>query len=354
MLLLNEKITKNQDKLQHEKINIQISNGQFVDCVAPVIISASRATDIPAFYTPWFFNRLKSGYVKWYNPFNGKARYVSFLKTRLIVFWSKNPAPLLPYFEYLDKKNINYYLLFTLNDYDDEKLEPEVPPLKQRVETFIRISGKTGKEKVIWRFDPFILTNKITTDRLLEKVEKTGNQIYQHTEKLIFSFARLGEYKKVMANLNRENIAFKEFSDAEIKKTALGLSQLNAKWNLTLGSCAEKTELSHFGIIHNKCIDDELIARLFPNDEKLMKFIGYNQTEQSLFKEKIFTPDSRLKDKGQRKECNCILSKDIGQYNTCPHLCVYCYANSSKKSVLSNNNRHSENRESIVVPRTNK
>ena len=102
-------------------------SGESVDAQVPIIISASRSTDIPAFYSDWFIQRIKEGYVKWKNPFNGVFLYVSFAKARLFVFWSKNPKPIIKHLDYLDERIKNYYFQFTLNDYDQEKLEPNVP-----------------------------------------------------------------------------------------------------------------------------------------------------------------------------------------------------------------------------------
>src|SRR5690606_21466127 len=122
-----------------DKINITKQDGEAVEAQAPIIISASRSTDIPAFYSDWFIQRIKEGYVKWKNPFNGVPLYVSFNKARLIVFWSKNPKPMLKHLDYLDDRIKNYYFQYTLNDYDIEKLEPNVPNVQSRIETFIKL-----------------------------------------------------------------------------------------------------------------------------------------------------------------------------------------------------------------------
>ena len=126
-----------------------------------MIISASRATDIPAFYSRWFFDRLKVGYARWRNPYNGKDTYVSFDKTRFIVFWSKNPALIIQSLHLLKERNIGCYFQFTLNDYDAEGLEPNVPPIEQRIETFKLLVDTLGTGSVVWRFDPLILTDRI-------------------------------------------------------------------------------------------------------------------------------------------------------------------------------------------------
>jgi hypothetical protein len=291
-------------------------------------------------------DRLKKGYLVWKNPFNQKQLYVAFDKTRLIVFWSKNPKPIIQHLDYLNDKYFNYYFQFTLNDYVKEQLEPNVPSVESRIETFIRLSEKIGKEKVIWRYDPLILTDKIGVTELLYKIDRIGNQLFQHTTKLVFSFADIGLYRKVQSNLANRNIKCSEFDNSSMNQFAEGLKELNQKWNLEIGTCAERIDLNKHGITHNKCIDDDLIKRLFYKDAKLMNFLGYELKNAELFynKEELVPITKRnLKDKGQREFCGCIFSKDIGEYNTCLHLCEYCYANASKKIVLENCNRIKNN-----------
>jgi DNA repair photolyase len=320
------------------KINIVLRNGDKVDAQAPVIISASRSTDIPAFYADWLIHRLEEGYTAWINPFNGVKSYISFNNARLIVFWSKNPEPLLKHLDYLDEKIGNYYFQFTLNDYVKERLEPHVPTLQFRIETFIELSERIGKSKVIWRFDPLILTDIIGVDELLRKAENIGNQLRNHTEKLVFSFADIDIYKKVEKNLLKNSVKYKEFDKDSMIQFAVGLHKLNEGWKFGIGSCAEKISLENYGIRHNKCIDDDLIIRLYSHNEQLMDFLGV-----------VVSPGGTIektknnKDKGQREFCGCAWSKDIGAYNTCPYLCTYCYANGSKETVLSNYKRNKEN-----------
>ena len=330
-----------------EKILIKNEKGEEVEATAPVIISATRATDIPAFYSKWLMERLNKGYMVWRNPFNNVKQYISFDKTRLIVFWSKNPKPLLKYLPELDKKGINYYFQFTLNDYEKENFEPNVPPLDKRIETFIKLSNKIGKDKVVWRFDPLILTNEIDENILLEKIKNVGDKIYRYTSKLVFSFADINIYRKVKSNLKREGIEYIEFYKANMGNMARGISELNKNWGLELATCCEEINLEEFGIKHNKCIDDELIYKLFNEDKILMDFLGYDENEQTdLFGDNKKRPN--LKDKGQRKICGCIVSKDIGEYDTCSHLCVYCYANTTEKKVKENIKKHSFLNEGIL------
>lgn len=327
-----------------EKSKIKNKDGHVVEAQAPIIISASRSTDIPAFYSDWFIKRLNEGYVKWKNPFNGVSSFFSFNKARLIVFWSKNPKPLINYLDFIKQKIENYYFQFTLNDYDVDKLEPNVPELASRIETFIQLSEIIGKSKVIWRFDPLILTDKIGVNDLLEKVENIGNKLKNHTEKLVFSYADIKQYKKVQNNLRKNSIKYQEFNEILMKEFAKGLQKLNAEWQFELGTCAENISLEKYGIAHNKCIDDDLIIRLFKNDQKLMDFLGVKIRQPDIFNQQGSVKKTiNNKDKGQRKLCGCIISKDIGRYNTCPHLCEYCYANSSKEIALKNWRRYKGN-----------
>lgn len=297
-----------------------------LNAIFPIIISASRATDIPAFYADWFMNKLKNGYVKWINPFNREnSQFISFGKTRLIVFWTKNAKPLMKYLKEIDKREINYYFQFTVNDYEDENFESGVPKLADRIEIFKELSDIIGREKVIWRFDPLILTDKIDVQKLLYKIYNVGNEINKYTEKLVISFVDVEIYNKVKKNIKSAGINYRKFEKEDMEKIAEGIREINKEWKLEVTTCAEGFELDKYEIKHNKCIDDNLIIKLFKNDKILMNFLGL-EAQNSLF-EGEKNRRIALKDRGQRKECGCIISKDIGQYNTCGHLCIYCYAN---------------------------
>lgn len=327
-----------------EKQFIQRENGEMVPAQFPVIVSASRSTDIPGFYSEWFLHRLKVGYSAWTNPFNGVKYYVSYRDTRLIVFWSKNPESLLKQgglLDYLKEKGINTYIQYTLNDYVAEGLEKGVPDVEKRIDTFKRLVEYLGVGKVIWRFDPLILTEGISVDGLLGKVERIGNELKGYTEKMVFSFADIAAYRKVRANLVNNNIRYREFSEPDMLRFAAGIQQLNQNWNYTLATCGEKIDIDHYGIVHNKCIDDDLMIKYFSDDVRLMEFLGVEITGGDLFNpERTVIKHRNNKDKGQRPFCGCIVSKDIGAYNTCVHLCEYCYANSSKEIALKHYGDH--------------
>jgi hypothetical protein len=347
----------------NNKTIITTDQGQQVEATAPVIISASRSTDIPAFYAKWFFNRLERGYCVWYNPFNQQPMYVSFKNCKVVVFWTKNPAPIIPYLSELDKRGIHYYFQITLNDYEKEGFEPNVPAIEERIETFKLLSSLIGKEKVIWRFDPLIVTPQLTPRMLLSKIWNLGNRLKGYTDKLVFSFVDVKAYRKVQNNLvkespyyTKENVNEAELTDAQRLEIVEGLVKLRDiwkqdGWNLHLATCAEDIDLTKFDIEHNCCIDRELMKRLFADDKELVFYLHTGKLpERDMFGEIPPIPKATkdLKDKGQRKSCGCMISKDIGMYNTCRHFCVYCYANTSKECVLRNKEKHHEESESII------
>lgn len=331
-------------------------NGERVEMVLPEVISASRSTDIPAFYADWFFDRLKVGYSAWVNPFNGVRSYVSYRNTRFIVFWSKNPRPLLSHLDELKERGIDCYIQYTLNDYHLEGLEPQVRPLGERIDTFKRLVDRLGKERVIWRFDPLILTDRISQDALLEKVGRIGEQLKGYTEKLVFSFADIATYKRVKGNLDRLGVCYREWDDTSMRQMAEGLARLNESWGLRLATCGERIDLSNLGIERNHCVDDELMIRLAYHDKALMDFLKVRiesipvaslfEAVPSLPAGAILLPNGRYairgnnRDTGQRLYCGCMRSKDIGAYNTCIHNCAYCYANSSAEAARTNYNQH--------------
>jgi len=227
----------------------------------------------------------------------------------------------------------NYYFQFTLNDYN-RNIEPNMPVLQKRIETFIKLSERIGKEKVIWRFDPLLLTDNINSDDLLRKIDNIAEKLSGYTDKFVFSFVDIKNYRKVQNNLKKAGINAFEYTEKQMLQTAKGISKIFAGSNIQTATCAEEIDLSQFNIYHNKCIDDDLMVKLFSNDEKLMNFLGVKKNETGIFAVR----KKNLKDKGQRKLCRCIESKDIGMYNSCPAMCAYCYANSGKKSVFVNYN----------------
>lgn len=330
----------------NDKISIVTDNGEVAEAHSPVIVSASRSTDIPGFYADWFLHRLKVGYSAWTNPFNGVKSYVSYTNTKIIIFWSKNPQSLLKengIIDYLNGRGIHCYVQYTLNDYVNEGLEKGVPSVESRIATFKSLVKRLGVGKVIWRFDPLILTDTLDVDDLLSKIKNIGDQLIGYTEKLVFSFADIESYRKVKSNLEHNNIKYRNFSEREMLDFTTKLADLNKSWGYILATCGEKVSLEHHGVEHNKCIDDDLMIRFFSDDEILMSHLGVEIQTDLFTGETIVLKKKNNKDKGQRQLCGCIASKDIGEYNTCAHLCEYCYANASKEIALQNLKKHKEN-----------
>lgn len=268
-----------------------------------MIISASRRTDIPAFYSDWFFERIKDGYVLVKNPMNShQIRNVKLTPDVVdcIVFWTKNPEKMLE--KLVELKDYNFYFQFTLTSYGED-IEVNVPHKEKHIiPTFKKLSEKIGKEKVIWRYDPILLNDKYTIQYHIENFEKLAAELSNFTEKCTISF--LDFYKKTARNLKGLNV--EPFDNCKMTELAKGLSQIAKSYNLKIDTCAEEINLEEFGIAHARCIDAELIEKI--SNRKL----------------------KTKKDKNQRKECGCAESVDIGAYNTCFHGCKYCYANSKK------------------------
>lgn len=310
-----------------EKVWIKNDAGEEVEAIAPIIISASRSTDVPSCYSDWFAYRFfEKGYLAWVNPFNRCPIYVSFKKTRVIIFWTKDPTPIISHLDKLDQLGVNYYFQYTLNDYDDVVYEPNIPRLDDRINDFIALSKRIGKEKVIWRFDPILLSNRVDITSIISRIKKVGDKVFNHTNRMIFSFVDLKNYRK----LTKPSIAegFREPTIDETRLLAQKIGELNEKWGLDIFTCGEKDSFTDYGIRKGSCVDGDLIQSLFPNDVRLMAFLKNNNK----------------KDSGQRESCGCIPSKDIGEYNTCPNLCRYCYANSSRSTVIKNIANHNKNR----------
>ena len=255
------------------------------------------------------------------------------------------------YLDYLDENIPNYYFQYSLNDYGEEGYEAKVASLESRIKTFKELSDRVGKKRVVWRFDPLILTKDIDIDELLQRVKNIGDQLQDYTEKLVFSFVDISIYRKVENNLKKDQVPYIEWTTELMDDFSKKLTELNKEWGLELGTCSEKIDLDKYGIVHNKCIDDDLMIDLFHEDEMLMNFLGVEYEEPSLFDDSltVIRKPKKLKDKGQREDCGCIMSKDIGQYNTCPHECNYCYANTSVEVSRKNYNKNKLNFNSETI-----
>lgn len=300
-----------------EKIKITLDNGQTADAVAPEIISASRRTDIPAFYADWFFDRLEKGYVDWTNPYSQQTQHVSFAKTKFIVFWTKNPRPIMKYLPILDEMGIDFYFQYTLNHYPWD-IEPNVPSLEERADTFKELVEKYGQKRVVWRFDPLMIVEEsINVDDLIGRIKKVYHYCGCLSNKLVISFIDIKKYNKVAFNLKKSGV--REPTEEEETEIVTRLKEeLINTMDFDIFTCSEDRDLSQFGIGHNACIDANLIAELTRD------------------KEFAFRVQAMGKDTGQRACCLCTTAKDIGIYNTCAHGCKYCYANITPESARDN------------------
>lgn len=282
-----------------------------------MIISASRRTDIPAFYHEWMLNRLQAGYVLVRNPFNTKQVSKICLSPDVvdcIVFWTKNPLPLIERLQEIDDLGFKYYFQFTITSYDTS-LEKKVPKKKSIIRTFQKLAEKIGKEKVLWRYDPILLTNKFSLEYHEKWFKYIAEKLNGYTNKCIISFIDM--YKKCERNL--KDIPIDQINDQNKISLSRTFSSIASENGMSIESCAELLLLSNHGVTPGKCIDDKLISEI----------LG----------QKI----SVEKDKSQRHECGCVASIDIGSYNTCKHECKYCYANYSKKVVENNYKNHDAN-----------
>ena len=190
-------------------------------------------------------------------------------------------------------------------------------------------------------------------DELLKKAERIGNALCGHTEKLVFSFADITP--RVAANLKREGIRWQDWTMKNMEDFTAALARLNEKWGFDLATCAKAADLQRFGVSHNRCVDDTLIIRRAYADRELMNHLNVSIRRESSgllcpvplpagavrLENGLYAVRSKhLLDKGQREHCGCVKSKDIGEYNTCLHLCSYCYANAGERTVLTKYAEH--------------
>lgn len=263
-----------------------------------MIISASRRTDIPAFYPGWFVERIREGCVLVHNPINPKiTRKVSLLPSDVdcIVFWTKNPGPFLDKLPLLDR--YNYYFQFTVTPYD-RHIEPGLGSKELIVDIFKRLSRVAGKERIVWRYDPILLTEEINVDYHKAHFKRFAREFSGYTSRCVISF--LDMYKKCEKRMKELKLI--TLTEEKMKEIAAFFSDIASGAGIEISTCAEKIDLSALGINHGKCIDDKLVSEIS----------GRNT--------------SPGKDRSQRKECFCAESVDIGDYNTCRHGCIYCYA----------------------------
>ena len=262
------------------------------------IISASRRTDIPAFYTEWFIDKVRKGYCKVVNPYNpSQIKKVSLHPgdVAAVVFWTRRSGPLQPYLRELDGRSFNYYFLYTVTGYPGV-YEKGLPDIEETIDDFLALAELIGPEKVIWRYDPVIITPELNTDYHIRNFTRLAFRLSPGTKNVIITFVK--RYRHIEEKLKDMGYAVPSPGDRSALEERF-LSAASAE-GMRIKGCGKRDTLNN--VHKGKCIDDMLMRELFG----LELFTG--------------------KDRGQPEECNCIRSIDIGSYGSCLHRCVYCYA----------------------------
>lgn len=260
-----------------------------------MIISASRRTDIPALYSQWFLNRLEAGFVMVPNPRAPNRLRLAELSpdnVDCIVFWTKNPSPILDKLNRIEAMGYAFYFQFTLTPYD-KTVERNLPPKAELINIFTALGQRLGAERIIWRCDPIIIDAVHSIRWHCERFHELCEKLSPFTRRCVLSF--LDSYRHIAGRFN-------EVRYEEILTVASGFSKIAEKYGLALSTCSEAIDLSEYGIGHSSCIDPELIEQILGCGIRAKK------------------------DAAQRSECKCIESVDIGAYNTCINDCAYCYA----------------------------
>lgn len=275
-----------------------------------MIINSGQRTDIPAFYSEWFMNRIREGFVLVRNPYNRNlvTRYSLDPKVvDVLSFCSKNPKPMIKYLDELSA--YRQFWSVTITPYEKD-VEPNVPDKNDVIETFKQISDRVGSRCMSWRYDPIFISSKYTVDYHIEAFENMAKKLNGYTDKAVISFIDI--YAKTLKN-------FPQATQVKAKdRDILGreFSKIAQKNNIKIYSCLEGTELEKYGIDASGCLTKAVLENA----------IG----------EVLEVPNN----KGARQGCSCLLGNDIGEYNTCPHMCKYCYANYDDKTVISNMKHH--------------
>jgi hypothetical protein len=284
-----------------------------------MIISASRRTDIPAFYSEWFINRMREGFLLTRNPFNAhQIRRVSLKPedVEVLVFWTRNPSKLMPFLPEMDAQGYRYYFQYTITGYP-RAVEKSVPNPQRAIDTFIELSQRVGPDKMVWRYDPILLSNLLPLEEHKRLFGKIAGMLTGRTSRVVISFTDF--YKKTEKNLRQvDGLICSDITQQQEQLLELSayMAEVAAANGMEIKSCAEAVDVTSAGVPHGKCIDDTLIKEVFG-----------------------LSLDGK-KDSGQREECGCIKSVDIGVYNTCLHGCSYCYATFNHDAVIKNQQKH--------------
>lgn len=282
-------------------------------------ISASRRTDLPAWYTPWLIHRFRAGYCTVRNPFRPSQHWRVDLTpdaVSAVVFWTRDPAPLLSHLDELHGQGHNTVFQFTLTPYPEE-LEPGLRPLEQRLATCRRLAQQIGPERVWWRYDPIVLADAMDPTWHAARFEVLARQLAGATSRVTLSF--LDYYQKTRRRLAPVKETYGIWTDQEgtqpAGELARRLATIARHHGITPYGCCEPSWQDH-GIAPAACIDGLELARLF---------------DLSVAVEQ---------DKGQRTDCRCAPSFDIGAPHTCLGGCRYCYATSSQERAQANATAH--------------
>jgi hypothetical protein len=272
-----------------------------------MIISVSRRTDIPAFYSKWFYNRIQEGFCTVPNPFNYKQIATVDLKPESVaayVFWTRFPKPLMKNLNILNELNLKYYFNYTINNYN-KIYELFAPNIYSTIKCFKELSNLIGSELVIWRYDPIIINNEFNTEFHLKNFEFLCKELCGYTKNCITSFMTI--YKKTERNLREipDSIITNNFNEMNKLELLKRLSSISNNYNIKLNICCSSDDYTSIGVNPSKCIDDRILKNILKIN------LDYE------------------KDKYQRQYCNCNKSKDIGINNTCVMGCRYCYATSN-------------------------
>ena len=293
------------------------------------IISASRRTDIPAFYADWFINRILAGYCLVSNPYN--ANQTSHVSLRpddvdAIVFWTRNPRPLFPFLRELDSRGYHYFFHFTMLD-NPRLLDPKSPSLSSAVTAFRELSRRLGPKRVFWRYDPIILSNMTDTQFHSDAFHKIANKLEGYTTKAVISL--LTSYRHVsqrLRKLEKDGLQLLkgDVLDEQSEILFRSIANIAETSGMQADICSTGPSLSGLGLRPGKCIDDEYL--------------------QDTFGVRV----SARKDTGQRPECRCVKSRDIGSYDTCVFGCAYCYAVRSFRLAKRNYAAHNPTAASLL------
>ena len=292
-----------------------------------MIVSASRRTDIPAFYAEWMVRRLREGYCTVPNPFD--RNQVSRISLRpedvdAIVFWTRNPRPLMPYLDELDSRGYRYYFQFTILGYPRE-IDPKSPPAATAVEAFRELAGRLGSRRVVWRYDPVVFTGMTPPAFHQENFQRLAESLKGHTRRVVVSIVDM--YRKIEKRLKRLEgtlAALRPCDAGDLGPLMSRLAELAREHGMEIVSCAEEVDLRPFGILPGKCVDDRVIAEAFG----------------------VEVPST--KDPAQRKACGCVVSRDVGMYESCLFGCQYCYATKSFEQAKANFDSHDPESPSLL------